>query len=570
MAPKRGRPSAKAKARAKALVLKNSRRHGRRLACHSLNDLARALHLSETKLLDSKNAPAADVENLVRLLEKRANTPEHMTRLRGAAQRYLDNGGVFSTPLLDEEEVLPPAVAKHRLLKPNFELRSRAFMLTYNSAQFSRDTWKPFLTFVKKLKRTFGARGYSACLELSLHAADNALERVHVHAYLLWTDGVGVHCKDLSPFNFEGVRPRIDVCTTMTKTVSPHSAACHGLWYVWVMKSGTLFSATNYEAGIWYKPQAQWLQNLYQDKKLTYALYMEMSAKDFPLGHSARKRDADEALRDAKRLAVEKHVDNELKELQEGGMRFQEQDLSRFPEIVEFVKLFREEHWRRPILLIVGATHLGKSMLAGKVLREVGKVLHMADPSFVEVTVEGDAHIDFSDFDVEKHAGVLLDGVSDALCLKRARETLQGRPKVVKGAKSATMKFSYPFTLTRRAVVATMDLSADNLYLLKKDHWLSDRRNVLQVHLNQTSYGSASVTQPSVSREDEMKQWAVCGVVSFLKGEDLEGSASAFFANNVSGADLVNISQETLIQDLRLSAFAARKVLTARDAFLRV
>ena len=325
-----------------------------------------------------------------------------------------------------------------------------------------------------------------------------------------------------------------------------------------------------HDAGVWYKPQAQWLQDLYKDKKLTYALYMEMSAKDFPLGHSARKRDADEAVRDAKRLAVEKLVDNELTLLQRGERRLQEFDLPRFPEILEFLQFFREQHWRRPILLIVGATNLGKSLLAGEVLRQVGEVLQMPDPSFAEVTVEGDAQIDFSDFDVEKHAGVLLDGISDAMCLKKARETLQGRPKVVKGAKSATMKFSYPFTLTRRAIVATMDLSAENLYLLKKDHWLSDRRNVLQVHLSQAAFGSAGVDQPLVSREDEMKQWAVSGVVSFLKGEDLEGPASVFFANGVSGADLVSISQETLTNDLRLSAFAARKVLTVRDAFLRV
>ena len=37
-----------------------------------------------------------------------------------------------------------------------------------------------------------------------------------------------------------------------------------------------------------------------------------------------------------------------------------------------------------------------------------------------------------------RHHSKVLDGVGDALFLKRNRESLQGRPKLVKGARSAT------------------------------------------------------------------------------------------------------------------------------------
>ena len=74
------------------------------------------------------------------------------------------------------------------------------------------------------------------------------------------------------------------------------------------------------------------------------------------------------------------------------------------------------------------------------------------------------------------------------MLLKQARETLQGRPKVVNGAKSMMMKYSYPFTLCRRGVLAMMDLSAENLNLLESDHWLADRRNVIQLHLTSAAY----------------------------------------------------------------------------------
>ena len=109
-------------------------------------------------------------------------------------------------------------------------------MLTYNSVSLSRDTWEVFEAFVKDLKKKLGARGWSACLELSLHADATDVARFHLHDYLLWTDGIGVHCRDLDVFICQGVRPRIDVCTTKSNTLSFSSAASHGLWYVSLKK----------------------------------------------------------------------------------------------------------------------------------------------------------------------------------------------------------------------------------------------------------------------------------------------------------------------------------------------
>ena len=104
----------------------------------------------------------------------------------------------------------------------------------------------------------------------------------------------------------------------------------------------------------------------------------------------------------------------------------------------------------------------------------------------MEVTVEDNEHLDMADFDVRHHGGVLLDGVGDALILKKNREALQGRAKQTKGAQSATMIYSYKYTLARRAVVATFDLSAKNLTALKVDHWLQNPLNVLQLHLTES------------------------------------------------------------------------------------
>ena len=64
-------------------------------------------------------------------------------------------------------------------------------------------------------------------------------------------------------------------------------------------------------------------------------------------------------------------------------------------------------------------------MPAAGVLQRVAKLLDI--PGFLEVTVEDDANIDLSEFDLTKHAGVLLDGVGDVMTLKTHRETLQGK-----------------------------------------------------------------------------------------------------------------------------------------------
>ena len=64
-------------------------------------------------------------------------------------------------------------------------------------------------------------------------------------------------------------------------------------------------------------------------------------------------------------------------------------------------------------LSIVGGRRLGQSMLAADVCRRVAAKIGLAD--FLEITVEDSEQIDLADFDRSIHAGVVLDGVGDAL-----------------------------------------------------------------------------------------------------------------------------------------------------------
>ena len=95
---------------------KNTRRHARRAACRSLNELARKLHVSASNLVDAKNAAATEVEDLIKLVEKRVQTDADVASLRSVVETYVANGGVFKAPLLDPDDVLPTKVGGHRTL----------------------------------------------------------------------------------------------------------------------------------------------------------------------------------------------------------------------------------------------------------------------------------------------------------------------------------------------------------------------------------------------------------------------------------------------------------------------
>ena len=148
---------------------------------------------------------------------------------------------------------------------------------------------------------------------------------------------------------------------------------------------------------------------------------------------------------------------------------------------------------------------------------------------------------------------------------------MQWRPKTCKGGKSATMKFSYPFTLARRAVVVTMDLNAANLHLFDTDHWLSDRRNIIVLKLTEPAFfdgDNGDASQGAESAGEALAKFTVSEVSGLLRSKDLSGPAQVLESNGVNGADLLGLSATQLQTELRMSVFAARKVIAARDTFL--
>ena len=238
--------------------------------------------------------------------------------------------------------------------------------------------------------------------------------------------------------------------------------------------------------------------------------------------------------------------------------------------IEEFVASFSTSTRRKPLLLLVGGTQLGKSMLAEQILRKIGAVLGLAD--FLEVTVEDNADIDLSLFRVDQHAGVLLDGIANIEFLKRHRESLQGRTKICRGGRSTTMMYSYPYSLCRRGVVATADLSARNLHLLRTDHWLCDPRNVQQVWLMRPAWLATEANIHTIMQEGPqqapLQEWSTEELAARISAEDAQGLVPQLLANAVTGSDFANLDEEAFITMLRYTPFAARKLAALKTKFL--
>ena len=74
---------------------------------------------------------------------------------------------------------------------------------------------------------------------------------------------------------------------------------------------------------------------------------------------------------------------------------------------------------------------------------------------------------------------------------------------------------------------------------------------------------------PTPSPEARMLEFTVQEVASFFEGRGASALARVLEQNGVNGADLAMFTcANELVQDLHLTPFAARKILSLRGAFL--
>ncbi|CAK0869410.1 unnamed protein product [Prorocentrum cordatum] len=415
---------------------------------------------------EAKAKAAARADKEKRKSQKRVSE----AALRAAAEKRACNGGKLSNGLTPSPDAGPEgsaesAIPYHEVFVRGFWVQTHACMLTFNNTEFTPDTRALFEEWCGATAARLGSRAWSGRLEQPLRAATDA-PRYCLHAYLYWKGGDGLRLRSADDLAFQD-----------------------------------------------YVPKPVWLDGWWAAQKLSHDQYRELSLL-FRIGSQKRKRGVEEVAQAEREGFLQKHLAVELAELERADPV---RPAQQFPETAEFVQLFSKPMRRRPILVIFGGTNLGESILAGSVLEDVAKMLHL--PGVVEVTVEEDSNLDLAEFDLAKHSGVLLDGAGGAMMLKRHRGALQGRPKMSRGGKSATKMYSYPLTLCRRAVVVTMDPSAKNLHEFRACHWLSNPKNVVLLRLNAPAWAEAA--DASDAAEECMAGWTVEEVGGWLESEAL-------------------------------------------------
>lgn len=434
------------------------------------------------------------------ILEVASLTPEHKVEVEAALAAHKASYVTGAAENVGEEEPEAPVEDDVPPKKWSF----RAVQLTYNKTDGDWAASSPAVlhalferlcAFARELVVLLSAIGVSVTLERSTAAN----QHVHAHIYLHSKKAYRRQGDDaLAPFTFEEIHPHVNPNKSSGRDWE--GAVRFGHFYVFADKIGTVESWSTYEPWKSYAVEGWWLDNLLKQNKLTRDIYLIYAAR-VNIGFQSRLLNVRAAERHERIAAVQAHVEVEAAKIASITKPCKE-----FPVATKFISLFdgRPAH-RRPILVIVGGTNLGKSVLAADILRKVGKKLNIHD--FLEITVEGQTELDLATYDHRRHAGILLDGVGDALFLQKHRETLQGRPKIAMGGQSATNVYAYPFTLANRAVIATFDLSAENLRELQTHHWLSDERNVLQLNLKEQAWIDVA---PNASSSSSRKRPAEC------------------------------------------------------------
>lgn len=462
------------------MMTSNERRDAREAAVRAFNLIARNAGLGP---LASRPAPEAVIEFWRSL--RSAVPAEEVQALERARQLWCDNGGVnledsllqpdegseLGIPFPGGEEPVPGHCRQVRADTPGFRLRSKAFMLTFNSLAFvaSPDQWAAFQGWVEERKQRYRATYWSATLETSEAAVENG--RVHLHCYFSWhgIEAKGVDHQTLDAWVFQGVRPRVDTNTEARSPWQWLKAAQHGHFYVAVHKSGTIFAATNYPAwgGLW-APDAAWVVSLWRHHKLDHAAFLALSVK-LRDGHDRRKACADMVLASETTAGYAEERAAAKKLIQASAKPFKP-----LPDDIQQWKLQYETPAERyKMLVLYGPSCTGKSRLARSLFGE--------DRTLV-VDVQHADHPDLKGFKRKLHKAVLLDEVSSPSFIVANKKLLQAHVDGAILGQSATQLYSYEVFLWRTPIILTTNNWELSAFSPADKNWLTT--NCVDVHIN--------------------------------------------------------------------------------------
>ena len=472
-------------------------------------------------------------------------------------------------PEADEALLVPYCGSEPRA--PVFRIRSVAVLLTYSLGKVGHTVWSRLVSHIQGNRRGWKVKNWSATLEESKGGA--------VHAHLM----VQFHCAvdvPSSTFAFEGVRPNArpsctDYLGERFSKRNPQLSLDRGFFYVWADKIGTvrlpdgsICVAGDY-APAWtdakknYRVKRSWPQALWEARKLSHDVWDELlflTRQNVISG----KRNLDSVREHELQIAEEAELRAVVKRIRGNPELYR--PFIKVPEAERWLQCFQQDALRFPILLVLASSRVGKTEWAKSLFER---------PLVLQVGVLTHFPAKMSEFCRCKHDAVVLDDIRDLDFLAQHQHILQGKyDERVEFASTPGGQLAYQRWLYRVPFVATVNYSTENLEFLRTHDWLQKPDNCVVVELLAAPVepASGSVVPPAppeaVPVEEALRSWSVADVKTFLYSRDLRGLADICFTNGMNGTDFAELEEGSLEAELRLTPFQAKKLLSARAAFL--
>jgi len=355
--------------------------------------------------------------------------------------------------------------------RKSFRIRSSAVLLTYHGIALG--AWKAFLAFVRSHLTKWGVGKWCASMERCTSGEP------HVHLMVQFHSASDTRVVD--SFSFRRSRPNAsstDVCGEGLSRQHLQRSIDRGMFYVFADKIGTVFGSDGlpFTDGIYlpcwvqcektYQVLGKWPETLWKQRKVASATYERLLflCRD---GVVSRKRNLDACREHEEGAALKAAVRERAARIRSNPTLYE--PFPKIQEAEEWLKLFKVDALRYPILVVLGPSRSGKTEWA-KSLFQYPLELKIGTLEFFPETMR--------QFQRGVHDGLVLDDVRDLHFLVNHQEKLQGKCDcLVEFGSTAGGTCAYHRDLFGVPVVATVNFSTKHLEYLDEHDWLANPGN---------------------------------------------------------------------------------------------
>ena len=448
----------------------------------------------------TSNSTDAEVTAAYRKVAKKAHpdkggTTEHAQQLLAAkaawgkaknqrrpAGRPKENEDDLGAEPTEEAGVVP---GKYEVMLPVaesepgkiFRIRSIGVLLTYFGVEDVAQ-WQRFTEHIRSEAKLWKVKHWCATLERSRRG------KLHIHLMLQFTK---TQNRTSNIFSFEGMKPRADQTDMLGDGFGKkklQESLNRGMFYCWADKLGTerddqgkACTMGNYapcwttDTALTYAVKGRWPEALWKAGKLSHEKYEEYlyACRD---GVIARKRNLEACKAKEEADAQRVEMEGRVKRIRGNPRLFR--PFPRVPEVEAWLKQFKADKMRYPILVVLGASHTGKTEWAKSLFRQplelkVGALQHF--PEGMRRFTRG------------THDGLILDDVRDMQFVVQHQEKLQGKyDSLVEFASTPGGALAYTKDLFAVPVVVTANYTTANRDMLHDNDWLKLPENRVLIH----------------------------------------------------------------------------------------